>query len=136
MNPADDKLELEHRFGVDGVLYLFVRGRISNERLEEFSRFTDEVEKLVKERVESGVSPVLILTDITGVTHYERKPIAVLRELLSHNKQYPIRSAFVGGNRYATLLIDSIAALLHRSNIKRFTDKESALKWLFAGSAS
>jgi hypothetical protein len=127
---SSPRLSLEHRYGVDGILYLSASGRIENEELENFARWTDEVKALIRGRAEAGDVPVLVLSDISKVTHFERKPIAVLRELLSHDAQYELRSAIVGGSRFATLVLDSIVSILHRNDMRHFKNKDEALKWL------
>ena len=132
MENLDNTLSLEHHIGTDGVLYITVLGKISNDYLEQFSTWADEIKLTIKKRAEEGENPILVLTDIRGVVHFERKPIAVLRELLSYDTQFPIRSAVVGGNRFAVLIFDSIIGILHRTNVRHFKDKQSALAWLFA----
>ncbi len=132
MNDGTERLELTHRVGVDGVIYLSAKGRIDNDEIERFSRWADEVKALIAERAALGDDPILVLTDITEVSHFERQPIAVVKELLLHDKQYRIRSAFVGGTRFVTLVLDSIVSLLRRDNIRRFSAKEPALRWLAA----
>ncbi len=123
-------LVLTHRYGTDGIIYLSAAGKISNDQLLRFSTWADEVKNLIRERAAHGDNPILVLTDISGVAHFERKPIAVLRELLSYDSQFPIRSAIVGGNRFAVLVLDSIVSLLRRTGVRHFKNKESALNWL------
>lgn len=130
MDMTKEKLELGCHYGVDGVLYLFAAGKISNEHLEEYSTWADEVKKIIEERAAAGDNPIRVLSDISLVTHFERKPIAVLRELLAHDSRFPVRSAIVGGNRFAVLMLDSIISILRRENVRHFKDKETALRWL------
>ena len=130
MHDDTQELLLTHRYGIDGVIYLTISGKINNDQLLKYSTWADEVKNLIRERSLLGDNPILVLSDISGVTHFERKPIAVLKELLSYDAQFPIRSAIVGGNRYAVLILDSIVSLLRRSDVRHFGDKESALKWL------
>ena len=130
MGNPDDELVLTYRLGVDGVIYLSASGKISNAQLLKYSSWADEVKALIHERAGAGDNPILVLSDISGVTHFERKPIAVLRELLSYDSQFLIRSAIVGGNRFAILVLDSIVSLLRRTDVRHFKDKDSAQKWL------
>lgn len=125
-----DELVLTHHFGEDGIIYLSATGKISNDHLLEFSTWTDEVKTLIRERAELGDNPILVMTDITLATHFERKPVAVLKDMLLYNSQFPIRSTIVGGNRFAVLMLDSIVSLLGLSALRHFRDKESAQKWL------
>lgn len=129
----DDELVLAHHFGVDGIVYLSAAGKISNAQLLKYSSWADEVKALIHERALLGDNPILVLTDISGVTHFERKPIAVLREMLAYDSQFPLRSAVVGGNRFAVLVLDSIVSLLRRNDIRHFNDKDAAMKWLLKG---
>lgn len=130
MDNLEQELVLTHRFGVDGIVYLSAAGKISNAQLDKYSEWADEVKALILERATLGDNPILVLTDISGVTHFERKPIAVLREMLSYDSQFPLRSAVVGGNRFAVLVLDSIVSLLRRTDLRHFKDKDAALKWL------
>ena len=130
MDNLEQELVLTHRFGVDGIVYLTAAGKISNAQLLKFSAWADEVKALIHERATLGDNPILVLTDISGVTHFERKPIAVLREMLSYDSQFPLRSAVMGGNRFAILVLDSIVSLLRRTDLRHFKDKDTAMKWL------
>lgn len=133
MEERDKALILTHRYGVDGIIYLTISGKINNDQLLKYSAWADEVKNLIRERALLGDDPILVLSDISGVTHFERKPIAVMKELLSYDAQFPLRSAIVGGNRFAVLILDSIVSLLRRSDVRHFGDKESALTWLLKG---
>jgi hypothetical protein len=130
MEKDNQELVLTHRFGIDGIVYLSAAGKISNDQLLKFSTWADEVKNILRERALLGDDPILVLSDISGVSHFERKPIAVLKDLLSYDGQFPIRSAIVGGNRFAVLVLDSIISLLRRSNVRHFGGKEAALAWL------
>lgn len=133
MTIPEEQLILTHRYGTDGVLYLSAKGRITNDKLNTYAQWSSEVKAMIRERAEAGDNPILVLSDISGVSHVERKPVAILRELLTHDKQFPIRSAIVGNNHFVMLILDSIISLLHRNNVRYFNDTQSALKWLYAG---
>lgn len=128
----NDELVLTHHYGTDGIIALSASGKISNNELLKYSLWADDVKALVAERAHAGDNPVLVLSDISGVTHFERKPIAVLRELLAYDTQFPLRSALVGGNRFAVLVFDSIISLLRRTNVRHFATKADAERWLLS----
>ena len=133
MQPEKDQLALDARLGDDGIIHLTAAGKITNQHLEQFSHWTDSVKTLIAARAALGIDPILVLADIGGVTHYERKPVTILRELLEHDKQFPVRTAMVGASKYASILIDSLIAILMRKNIRQFRTKSEALLWLAAG---
>ena len=130
MQDDTQELLLAHRYGVDGIIYLTISGKINNDQLLKYSIWADEVKNMIRERSLLGDDPILVLSDISGVTHFERKPIVVLKELLSYDSQFHIRSAIVGGTRFAVLVLDSITSLLRRSDVRHFGDKKTALEWL------
>ena len=125
-----DTLSLDAHLGGDGIIHLTPKGRISNRHLGQFSLWLDSVKVLIKERAESGVDPILVLADISEVTHYEQRPVTVLRELMDYDKQFPVRTAIVGGSKLAWILLDSLISILMRKNIRQFRTKDEAMLWL------
>ncbi len=72
---------------------------------------------------------IFILSDVSGISHFERKPIMALRELLEFNKQYPVQSAIVGAKGFTRPLLDAVVSLTGRTNIRQFETREVALRW-------
>ena len=126
-------LVLGASLGEDGIIYLNADGKITNERLKQLSLWADKVKELIGTEAAKGKDPILVLADISGLLHYERKPITILRDLLAYDKQFPVRTAIVGGNMYVTILLESLFAILVRKNIRQFHAKSEALLWLSAG---
>ena len=133
MQPETDKLTLDAKLSNDGIIYIKASGKVTNQHLEQFSQWTDSVKSLIGERDAAGVDPILVLADISGVTHYERKPVTILRELLDYDKQFPIHTAVVGASKFASILIDSLVAILVRKNVRQFRSQSEAMLWLTAG---
>lgn len=133
MQSHADQLFLDAKLGDDGVIYIKASGKITNQHLEQFSHWTDSVKALIGERAAARVDPILVLADIGGITHYERKPVTILRELLDYDKQFPIRTAMVGASKFAGILIDSLIAILVRKNVRQFRTQTEAMLWLTAG---
>lgn len=125
-----DNIVLEAVVGAHDVIYLTVAGKITNERFYAFVAWTEKVKKLVRDMSEKNPGNVLILSDVSGVSHFESKPIVPLRELLNYNKQYPAKSAVVGAKDLTRVLLDTVISLTSRVNIKQFPAKEEALAWL------
>lgn len=125
-----DNIVLEAVVGGHDVIYLTVSGKITNERFYAFVAWTEKVKKLVREMSEKHPGNVLILSDVSGVSHFESKPIVPLRELLNYNKQYPAKSAVVGARDLTRVLLDTVISLTSRVNIRQFKTKEEALVWL------
>ncbi len=132
MHSETDKLALDAKLGNDGIIYIKASGKVTNQHLEQFSHWTDSVKSLISERAAAGIDPILVLVDIGGVTHYERKPVTILRELLDYDKQFPIRTAMVGASKLAAILIDSLVAILVRKNVRQFRSQSEAMLWLTA----
>ena len=127
---SKDNIVLEAEVGADDVIYLTVSGKITNERFYAFVAWTEKVKKLVREMSEKHPGNVLVLSDVSGVSHFESKPIVPLRELLNYNKHYPVKSAVVGARDLTHVLLDTVISLTSRVNIKQFKSKEEALAWL------
>ncbi len=125
-----ESVVLEAEVGADGIIYLTVAGKITNERFYAFVAWTEKVKKLVREMSEKHPDNVRLLSDVSGVSHFESKPIVPLRELLNYNKQYPAKSAVVGAKDLTRVLLDTVISLTSRDNIKQFATKEEALVWL------
>ena len=130
--PYDKKgnIVLEAEIGAGDVIYLTVAGKITNERFYAFVAWTEKVKKLVREMSEKHPDNVLLLSDVSGVSHFESKPIVPLRELLNYNKKFPAKSAVVGAKDLTRVLLDTVISLTSRENIKQFATKEEALMWL------
>ena len=133
MHPETKQLSLDAHLGDDGIIYLKAVGKITNQHLEQFSHWTDSVKALISSRAAAGVDPILVLADIGGVVHYERKQVTILRELLDHDKQFPVRTAMVGASKYAGMLLEALIAILMRKNIRQFRTQSEAMLWLTAG---
>ena len=133
MQTKTDDLSLDAKLGQDGIIYIKVSGKVTNQHLEQFSHWTDSVKTLIGARALAGVDPILVLADISGVTHYERKPVTILRELLDYDKQFPVRTAMVGASKFASILIDSLIAILVRKNVRQFRTQSEAMLWLTEG---
>ncbi len=125
-----DHIILDARVGPHDIIQLTVGGKITNDRLYAFIDWTEKVKKLVKDMSDKHPGNVLILSDVSKVTHFESKPIVPLRELLHYNKQYPAKSAVIGAKDLTRVLLDTVISLTSRDNIKQFTTKEDALEWL------
>ncbi len=125
-----DNITLEVEVGADDVIYLTIGGKITNERFYAFVAWTEKVKKLVREMSVKHPGNVLILSDVSGVSHFESKPITPLRELLNYNKQYPAKSAVIGARDLTRVLLDTVISLTTRVNIRQFKTKEEALLWL------
>ena len=125
-----DNIVLEAEVGAGDIIYLTVSGKITNERFYAFVAWTEKVKKLVREMSEKHPGNVLLLSEVSGVSHFESKPIVPLRELLNYNKQYPAKSAVVGARDLTRVLLDTVISLTSRVNIKQFKTKEEALVWL------
>lgn len=133
MQTKTDELSLDAKLGQDGIIYIKVSGKVTSQHLEQFSHWTDSVKTLIGARAAAGLDPILVLADISEVTHYERKPVTILRELLDYDKQFPVRTAVVGASKFASILIDSLTAILVRKNVRQFRTQSEAMLWLTEG---
>lgn len=120
------------RIGPDGIIYLMLAGKIAGEDAERFIAWTEEVKDAIKSVHEKHPNRVLILSDVTALTHFEKKPIEALRTLLEYDKEYTTKSAIVGASPMVRMLVDAVVALSGRSNVKLFDTRDEALEWLNA----
>jgi hypothetical protein len=127
----DGVISLECRTGGDGVIYLAVGGRVTNTKIDEFTKWTDCVRARIAEAaVVRAPKPVLVYSDASRVRHFERKSIAALRALLDEDKKYAVRSVIVGASGTLRVLLDAIIRLTGRANLRQFGEREEALQWL------
>ncbi len=129
-NTDKEDIVLDVHKGEGDIIYLTVAGKITNDRLYAFVGWTEKVKKLVRETAEESSKPVLILTNATGVIHFESKSIVPLRELLDYNKQYKVKSAIVGANNMTRMLLEAVISFTERTNVKLFSTEKEALVWL------
>lgn len=114
----------------DGVVLLTLSGRITNAHIEEIEGWVERVKSILKSTADAKVEPILVMCDVSGITHFETKPVTALRDLLTYDRQFPLLTAVVGPNSMIRMLLDALIALTHRTNIKQFPAKKEALEWL------
>lgn len=124
-----ENLKLTCHIGTDKIIYLTAAGKINNNNLAVFTEWTEQIKTLMAE-VSKTENVVRVCTDVSGVEHFESKPIAPLRELLEYDKQYHMKSAIIGANFFMRNLMDAVIQLTGRTNIRQFETKEEALVWL------
>lgn len=115
------------------IIILRLTGKFTNQYLEEFSHWSDTVKSLISERNIAGDNPILVIADLKGDTHFERKPITVVRELLNYDKQFPLRTAIISNDGNLSILLNSLISILMRKNIRQFRSESEAMFWLTAG---
>lgn len=120
---------LEASIGTDDIIHITVGGNIMNEHLIAFTDWTEKVKRLIHELSERNPEHIFILSDVSGIAHFERKPIVQLRDLFEYDKQYPVKSAIVGATGFTRPLLDAVISLAGRTNIQQFETKEEALQW-------
>jgi len=124
------KRQLEVELGIDGVIYLVVGGRLTNEHIDEFIAWCERVKAMIDMQATKGKSPMLICADATGVICFETKPVMALRSLFDHDKKYTLKTAIVGAKPMTRMMVDAAVSLSGRTNIKQFRMKDEALSWL------
>lgn len=124
-----DHLNLTCSVGPDNVIYLSAVGKITNSNLDVFVKWAERVKQLM-EKVSQKEGVILVYSDVSGVDHFERKPIIPLRELFEYDKRFTMKSAIVGASFFTKKLIDAVADFTGRTNIQQFSSKEIALAWL------
>lgn len=121
---------LEASVNPDGVVLLTLSGRITNAHLDEVVVWVEKVKVILQTEFEKKVDPILVMCDVSGISHFETKPVTALRDLLSHDKQYPLMTAIVGPNNMIKMLVEALISLTRRTNIKQFPSEKEALEWL------
>lgn len=114
----------------EGVIVLTVSGRMTRDKLPEFSAWVSDVKATVAQVAAKHPDRVLMLSNVKKVSHFERELMGELKDLLDHNKELVTKSAIVGAHRYLSLLIDAVAKLTNRTNIQQFENEHEALSWL------
>jgi ABC-type transporter Mla MlaB component len=128
-NFEGENVKLMSHVGPDKVIYLTASGKINNNNLAIFTAWAEQIKQLMTEASrEQGI--VRVCTDVSGVEHFESKPIVPLRELFEHDKQYNMKSAIVGANFFMKNLMNAVIEFTGRTNVRQFPTKEEALLWL------
>lgn len=122
---------LEASVNPDGVVLLTLSGRITNAHLDEVVAWVEKVKVILQTEFEKKVDPILVMCDVSGISHFETKPVTAMRDLLSHDKQFPLVTAIVGPNNMIKMLVEALISLTRRTNIKQFPSEKEALEWLF-----
>ncbi len=125
-----ENIKLTCNIGTDKVIYLTAAGKINNNNLAVFAAWAEQIKELITE-VSKTEDVVRVCTDVSGVEHFESKPIVPLRELFEYDKQYHIKSAIIGASFFMRNLMDAVVQFTGRTNIRQFETKEEALVWLF-----
>lgn len=145
---CDNELDMEHNkihsenltlsssIGPDNIIYITLAGKITNDNLDVFTEWTKGLQSQIDIIAMRKKSPVLVYSDVSQVEHFERKPIAPLRELFSHDKQYEMKSAIVGASFLVSKLIDAVVDFTGRTNIRQFETKKEALAWLLGAAVT
>lgn len=128
-NFEGENMKLSCRVGPDKVIYITAVGKINNENVAIFVEWAEHLKHLMAE-VAQGGGIVRVCTDLSGVEHFESKPIAPLRELLEYDKQYNMKSAIVGASFFMKNLMNAVIEFTGRTNVRQFRTKEEALDWL------
>lgn len=130
-NFEGENIKLICDVGDDKVIYLTAAGKINNSNLAIFTAWAEQIKQLMAEASrEQGV--VRVCTDVSGVEHFESKPIVPLRELFEFDKQYDMKSAIVGASFFMKNLMNAVIEFTGRTNVRQFPTKEEALVWLLA----
>ena len=123
---------LEASVDADGIVLLTISGRITNAHMDAVLEWIEKVKLTLQTAADTKVEPILVVCDVSGVTHFETKPVAALRDLLSYDKKFPLVTAVVGPNNMIQMLVDALISLTRRTNIKQFPAKKEALDWLLS----
>ena len=126
----NDDFSLRCTVNQDDIIMLTAAGRMTNEKRAEFSAWTNDVKKCVCEIAKKHPDSVLLLSNVSGVGHFESDLLDDLKSLFDHNKEFVTKSAIVGAHRYLGLLIDAVAKFTGRTNIRQFASNEEAIAWL------
>lgn len=130
-----ENLTLSSNIGPDGIIYVTLGGKITNENFGVFEAWTRGLQSQIDIMAARKKFPILVYSDVSQVEHFERKPIRPLRELFAHDKQYEMKSAIVGSTFFVAKLIDAIVEFTGRTDVRQFSTKKDALAWLL-GAAS
>jgi hypothetical protein len=128
-NFESENITLKCYIGTDKVIYLTAAGKINNNNLAIFTAWAEQIKQLMTAVArEQGI--VRVCTDVSGVEHFESKPIVPLRELFEYDKQYHMKSAIVGASFFMRNLMNAVIEFTGRTNVRQFPTKDEALAWL------
>ena len=119
---------------VDGMIELELGGNVPSENIAGLKSWADDVREAMR-RVSAHKDRVLTLIDISALSEFDDESMKVVKSLMDFNKNYATKTATFGGNLFSVMAQNVLTLTAHRDNIKAFTTREKALKWLLGSKA-
>jgi len=127
---TEGEMDLRVNVGADDVVNVTIGGDLIMENLSQFTEWTENLKKTIKETFLKKNKKVLVLADISGLRKYDSEVMVQLATTMRENEPYVFRNATYGGSQYVKMAEDVVAALSGRNNLKSFKTREEALNWL------
>ena len=115
----------------EGRVLLTISGTLKKESLESLSVGIVEAKAIVQEQGKLCGNRVKILVDLSTFDgSYDTISMERLADLARFDTSYVSKTACYGGPILASMLVEFVATLSGRTNLKFFQSKEDAEEWL------
>lgn len=116
-----------------GVVNMLIKGRVRREVWDQFKKWIEDSQRIIKEQYEKTGKKVKTTVDLTETSNqYDSETIAALASFMKVNEPYIDRTATFGANTMIKFAEDLVITISGRKNIKAFTTKDEAVKWLLS----
>lgn len=115
----------------EGKIVLKISGSLKKDCLEALSAGIAQAKVLIQEQAKTCNNQVKILVDLSDFDgSYDTISMEHLAELARFDTSYVYRTACFGGPILTGMLVQFVATLAGRSNLKFFASKDRAEDWL------
>lgn len=117
----------------NGIVNMLIKGRVRKEVWDQFKKWIEDTEKIIKEQNEKTGKKVRAIVDLTDASsQYDSDTIAALASFTKANEPYIEKTATFGANTMIKFAEDLVITISGRKNIRAFGTKEEANKWLLS----
>lgn len=129
----NELMELSCHLDEAGVIQIRMSGNLSDDHEEELQRWAAAVRAAMRYAKAQNPGRVLCLIDLTGRNiEADHTSLTVLMELMKHNRDYATRTGVYGPSYFTRSIIEIALKATGRKNLKLFSTKTAAERWVFA----
>ncbi|MDP2704877.1 MAG: STAS/SEC14 domain-containing protein [Patescibacteria group bacterium] len=116
-----------------GIVNMAIKGRVRREVWDQFKKWIEDTQKIIKEEYDKTGKKVRATVDLTDTSsQYDSDTIAALASFTKANEPYMEKTATFGANTMIKFAEDLVITISGRKNIKAFATKDEATKWLLS----
>lgn len=128
----NDELELGLSVDKNQVIQMRMSGNLSSDHRMHLLAWGEKVRETVCAVSEVSPDRVFCLVNLTGGMEADMETLVNLIELMRHNKHFVTKTAVYGATPIMKSFVDISLKATDRTNMKTFTTRTEAEKWLFS----